>query len=73
MSALSEPEIKRHLMTVDITEVLENQKRTYEAVVKGKKGSTFYRADDKDALAQMIVKEMWWFGTQAPIPNPFIV
>ena len=74
MSALSEPEIsKRHLMTVDITEVFRNQKWTYVADVKGKKGTSTFVADNKEALAKMIVEEMWFFSLQAPIPNPFIV
>ena len=65
--------IRKHIMTVDITEVSDNQRRTYYVDITGKKGTSNFATDSQESIADRIVQEMRYFSTEAPIPNPYIV
>lgn len=72
---MSEPKsIKKHIMTVDVSQIINDHEMVYYVEIKGKNGTSNMTTDDPDDIPDKIMKNFYYFKSKSKnSPNPYIV
>ena len=72
---MSEPtSIKKHIMTVDVSQIISDHSMTYSVVIKGKNGSSSMSTRNPKDIADAVMDNFDYFKSMSKnSPNPYIV